>query len=100
MARVSDGLRLCSLDRACGEEVADTVGTAALTQAVAAALRLPSRFPRRGWLSSSSSSPLAAASVDCHASGVYLQAAKVATGCERAGVEGNQQGCACLVFPR
>ncbi len=92
MARVSNGLRLCSLDRACGEEVADTVGTAALAQAVAAALRLPSRFPCRGWLSSSSSpsSPLAAASVDCHVSGVYLQAAKVALGCGWPGGEGNR----------
>lgn len=62
MMRVGDGLRLCSLDRACGEEVADAVGTAALEQAVAAALRLPSRFP--------------SASVH-HRNGVYFQAAKV-----------------------
>lgn len=71
MARVSCGLRLCSLDRACGEEVADTVGAAALTQALAAALRLPSRFTCRGaslsW------------SADGHRSGAYAQAAKVAT---------------------
>eukprot|EP00903_Cladosiphon_okamuranus_P006300 g6178.t1 len=69
MARVSDGLRLCSLDRACGEEVADTVGTTALTQALAAALRLPSRFPRCG---ASSSWP-----ADCYRLGADVQAAKV-----------------------
>lgn len=71
MARVSCGLRLCSLDRACGEEVADTVGTTALTHALAAALRLPSRFPP----SRSSSS-----SADRHSSGVYVQVAKVSRG--------------------
>lgn len=62
MTRVGDGLRLCSLDRACGEEVADAVGGAALEQAVTAALRLPSRFPSAAAL---------------HRSGVYFQAAKV-----------------------
>lgn len=75
VARVSCGLRLCSLDRACGEEVADVVGTTALTQALAAALRLPSRFPRGGvspWLSA-----------DCHRLGAYVQAAKVRTGLGR-----------------
>lgn len=80
MARVCCGLRLCSLARACGEEVADTVGTAALTQALAAALRLPSRFPP-----SRSSSPFSGR----HSSGVYLQAAKVQRvwGTDIAGVE-------------
>lgn len=76
MARVSCGLRLCSLDRACGEEVADTVGTTALTQALAAALRLPSRFPRCG---ASLSWP-----ADGHHFGAYVQAAKVGTGFGRA----------------
>lgn len=69
IARVSCGLRLCSLDRACGEEVADAVGTAALKQALAAGLRLPSRFP------TSATSP-----ADRHSSAVYLQAAKVRVG--------------------
>lgn len=75
MARVSCGLRLCSLDRACGEEVADTVGNTALTQALAAALRLPSRFSQCGSSSSWST--------DCHRSGAYVQAAKVRTGVGR-----------------
>lgn len=62
MVRVGSGLRLCSLDRACGEEAADTAGIVALRQAVAAALRLPSRFPF----------------ASAHGrGGAYLQAAKV-----------------------
>eukprot|EP00752_Nemacystus_decipiens_P008770 g7826.t1 len=69
VARVSCGLRLCSLDRACGEEVADAVGTAALTQALAAALRLPSRFPHCGASLSRSA--------DYPRFGAYVQAAKV-----------------------
>lgn len=72
MTRVSCGLRLCSLDRACGEEVADAVGTAALTQALAAALRLPSRFPRCG-------ASLSSSSADCQRFGAHVQAAKVGT---------------------
>lgn len=63
--RVSSGLRLCSLDRACGEEAADKTGIVALRQAVAAALRLPSRFPF----------------ASAHGrGGAYLQAAKVTRG--------------------
>lgn len=87
MTRVSCGLRLCSLDRACGEEVADTVGTAALTQALAAALRLPSRFPpSRSSLSSANR----------HSSGVYVQAAKVgANGLGRNGGQGQGSRTSC-----
>lgn len=90
MARVSCGLRLCSLDRACGEEIADTVGTKALTQALAAALRLPSRFPLGGsslsW------------SADCQRSGAYVQAAKVGAGMGRAygRVLGRQEDVFCF----
>ncbi|CAM9542999.1 unnamed protein product, partial [Ectocarpus sp. 12 AP-2014] len=81
IARVSCGLRLCSLDRACGEEIADAVGTAALKQALAAGLRLPSRFP-------ASATSLA----DRHSSAVYLQAAKVVRHVMITGAQQNARG--------
>ncbi|CBJ33221.1 calmodulin-like myosin-light chain [Ectocarpus siliculosus] len=81
IARVSCGLRLCSLDRACGEEVADAIGTAALKQALAAGLRLPSRFP------ASATSP-----ADRHSSAVYLQAAKVLRYLMITGAQENARG--------
>ena len=62
MACMGEGLRLCSLDRAGGEREETSVGTKALVQAVATALRLPSRF-------SSASAH--------HRRGAYFQAAKV-----------------------
>lgn len=43
LARVGRSLRLCSLDRTCGEEIAGAVGVAAVERAFVAALRLPSR---------------------------------------------------------
>ncbi|CAM9744831.1 unnamed protein product [Scytosiphon promiscuus] len=90
MKRVSFGLRLCSLDRACGEEVAGTVGNEALRQAVAAALCLPSRFP-------SHSSP---SSADRHRPGVYLQAAKVLHSLTVSGRQQAERGGGAKAGPR
>ena len=64
MTRVGRGLRLRSLDRACGEEGETSIETMTLVQAVSSALRLPS------WFSSASTS---------HRQGAYFQAAKVET---------------------
>lgn len=48
MARMGKGLRRCSLNRSCGEEIAGTVGEAAVKRAFTAALCLPSRCMHNG----------------------------------------------------